>query len=191
MKIAALSVIAIVCFGGCASNPPTPPPDPETMATLLIYPITDAREKQEPKLKDCNLTRPFGEKFFYPINGRIQNAIDVGREFDAPASAVVGMTSESLRQQQRGAEHYFLATTITRFEYYGASLHYEIESVLIRADDGTVVWKRTNKDFKWLGIIGGVFDAVTERVGSSSKCAFFFGEPLPNTYRQMPKLLKY
>lgn len=188
-----LSAAAFV-VAGCTSSPPKPPPDPVTMATIVVYPITDVRPNPVPKLTDCNLTKPFGDKepkFFFPINGRVQYASDHGYQIDAPAATVATMPSETLKSHRRGGEHYFLVTSVLRWEYSGAALEYEIESVLVRADNGTIVWRRANKDWKWLGVIGGVFDALTETVGMVSKCGFFFADPLPKTFQQMPVLQKY
>lgn len=187
---------AAVAFGlaSCASSPPKPPPDLATMAIVVFYPITDVRTNPVPKMSDCNLTKPFGDKepkFFFPINGKTQYAADLGYQIDVSASTVASMNAESLKSYRRGGEHYFVVTSITRWEYSGPSLEYQIESVLVRADDGTIVWKRSNKDSKWLGVIGGVFDALTEKVGPLSKCAFFFAEPFPNTFKQMPELQRY
>lgn len=183
----------VLTIAGCGSSPPVVkrlgPQGMSKMAKVLVYPAVDARAENNEGGKvamdrcQSGMDRSVYESILTPRNSTVDLPAEHDAKHDISPEDLVAENTEKLKTARRGDEDYALFTLVREFNLPGASLRYRAEAYLVDVRSGSVFWKNSFADDKWVGVISGILGVPDPSVTCRA-----YGRMIGRTYSTIPDL---
>ena len=194
---ALVATAIVLLLAGCASAPPPEPPavDPATAARVMVFPVVDARAKSSTSPVSMEKCKDGIDQETYDYIFRRKNAISKlpppALSTDVPGrEELEAGTAEWFRRADMAEVDYAFFLFVRTFDVRGGSFDYRGEGFLVDPRAGTVFWKKSFEDTKWIGILNGIFSGVIEVVPVHMACSAY-GRMIGSIVGGMPQLVRH